>query len=38
MKMAWLVRVFDSDDETFHTELPKFYYSARRIAYLEIEE
>lgn len=39
MKLAWLVRVFDSDgDETFYSTLPRFYYSARRIAYLEVED
>jgi len=38
IKLAWLVRVFDTDDEVLFTSLPSFYHSARRIVYMEVEE
>lgn len=38
MKMAWLVRLFEDDEEVLYSSEPNYCYSKRRIVYMEVEE
>lgn len=38
MKLAWLCRVFEGDDERLYDRPPAYCYSKCPIVYMEVEE